>query len=245
MRRPSAVSTPCASTCATRVCSRTSAPAAPCKADSTRSAAITAEPVSSTASPRPAKTGNSSAMAAAVMRDAGAPAAPSAREHRVRAGTEGELRSRMQQPHPGVDLERTPQFGGALRHLDVVPIRVAQPEDAGRSVRPAARVADCVLLEHQHVTATAQRVRSREPEEPAADDHDVGAASPRSCDHANSARSYALARREGNESEGGVTWPASSWFTVRSTSCGDRTSSRRAGSRVTRRAVAPRRANRR
>ena len=81
----------------------------------------------------------------------------------------------MEQLHPGFRFERLPQLGGRRRERDVPRVGVAQPEDPRRAVRTAARVADRLALEHEHVAAAAQRVRGRESEQPAADDHDVGA----------------------------------------------------------------------
>ena len=95
-------------------------------------------------------------------------------EHRVGARPERELRGRVQQLHPGFGLECPPALRRLLRHCDEPRVGVPEPEDPCGSVRPAACVPDRVALEHQHLAPAPQRPCRRQPEEPAADDDDVG-----------------------------------------------------------------------
>jgi len=85
-------------------------------------------------------------------------------EYGVGAGSERELRGRVQQLHSRFGLECAPPLRGALCHCDVARIGIPQPKDTGAAVRPTARVSDRVSLEHQHVAAAAQCPRGRESE---------------------------------------------------------------------------------
>ena len=60
------------------------------------------------------------------------------------------------------------------------------------------RVPDRVALEHQHVAPAAQRPCGREPEQPAADDDDVG---PRHCHAATITRDRDVEHEPGRDHE--------------------------------------------
>jgi catechol 2,3-dioxygenase-like lactoylglutathione lyase family enzyme len=96
-------------------------------------------------------------------------------QYLARARPERQLPGRREQRRTRRCFELAPtrlrQPGEA--HVDRV--RVAEPEDAGRPVRTAARVSDGLALKDDGLAPTPQRVRGRQPEQSCADDHHVRA----------------------------------------------------------------------
>ena len=85
---------------------------------------------------------------------------------------EGELTRGVEQPATALAFELVPQIARRQGHLDVVGVRIAQPEDAGRASRARAHVSHLGRrLEHVDRPAPPhQRTSGRESEQTGADD---------------------------------------------------------------------------
>ncbi len=94
------------------------------------------------------------------------------REPRLAGRTELEAAGREQQTLAGLRLQRAPERQRGPRQLDILRLRVGQPEDPRAAVRAAALVPERELLEQQDAPAVSGQVVGRRAAHHTGADHD-------------------------------------------------------------------------